>query len=49
MAGPFFEALELDDRDTALAEVISLLKPRLCDDHERWTADYVRLRFHASL
>ena len=49
MAGPFFGALKREDRDEALAETIGLLKPRLCDERERWTADYVRLRFHASL
>jgi hypothetical protein len=24
-----------------------LLTPTLCDDRGRWSADYVRLRFHA--
>ena len=47
MAGPFFAALEKDDRAEALAETVRLLKPSLCDHRGNWTADYVRLRFHA--
>jgi trans-aconitate methyltransferase len=34
-------------RATALTNTIALLKPILCDDGN-WTADYVRLRFHAT-
>ena len=49
MAGPFFAALEADDREPALDDAVRLLKPCLCDEGNRWTADYVRLRFHATL
>ena len=35
-------------RATALTNTIALLKPVLCDDDGNWTADYVRLRFHAT-
>jgi trans-aconitate methyltransferase len=36
------------DRVTALTNTIALLKPVLCDADENWTADYIRLRFHAT-
>jgi trans-aconitate methyltransferase len=35
------------DRATALTNTIGLLEPILCDVDGVWTADYVRLRFHA--
>jgi trans-aconitate methyltransferase len=35
------------DRATALANTVALLQPILCDAYGNWTADYVRLRFHA--
>ena len=41
-------AYSKNDRATALANTIALLKPVLCDDDGNWTADYVRLRFHAT-
>ena len=47
MAGPCFAALDADDRDAALVDVIDLLKPCLRDERGNWTADYVRLRFDA--
>ena len=47
MAGPFFAALEADDRAAALSETARLLQPCLRDDQGCWTADYVRLRFEA--
>ena len=47
MAGTFFAALEPGDRPAALAETIRLLAPSLRDEGGNWTADYVRLRFHA--
>ncbi|MDH3663556.1 MAG: methyltransferase domain-containing protein [Alphaproteobacteria bacterium] len=47
MAGPFFAALEEADRSAALAETVRLLAPCLRDERGNWTADYVRLRFHA--
>jgi trans-aconitate methyltransferase len=37
-----------NDRATALANTLTLLKPILCDADGNWTADYVRLRFHAA-
>jgi trans-aconitate methyltransferase len=37
-----------NDRDTALAKTIALLEPILRDVDGNWTADYVRLRFHAT-
>ena len=33
----------------AVAEVVEKLRPVLCDEKGRWTADYVRLRFAAKL
>jgi trans-aconitate methyltransferase len=35
-------------RATALTNTIALLQPILCDADGNWTADYVRLRFHAT-
>lgn len=35
------------ERAAIVAEVVAALRPRLCDDAGRWTADYVRLRFAA--
>jgi hypothetical protein len=51
-ANPFCAALPQneraqDERDNFLDEVTSTLKPVLCDSQERWTADYMRLRFAA--
>jgi trans-aconitate methyltransferase len=36
------------DRDAAVAEAVSLLRPMLCDSNGVWWGDYVRLRFHAT-
>lgn len=47
MAGPFFANLDEDDRNAALSETVHLLAPCLQDVEGNWTADYVRLRFHA--
>jgi trans-aconitate methyltransferase len=41
------EQLPQKDRPAAVAEVVRLLKPVLCDNQGKWTADYVRLRFRA--
>ncbi|MGH9562460.1 MAG: class I SAM-dependent methyltransferase, partial [Terracidiphilus sp.] len=41
------DALPQGLRGTIVAETVALLKPGLCDEEERWTADYVRLRFSA--
>jgi hypothetical protein len=46
-SGKFFKDLNQNDRSAALSEAVSLLKPSLCDEKGRWTADYVRLRFSA--
>ena len=48
MAGPFFACLPLIERKVALEEVLDLLRPTLCDDQGKWTADYMRLRFAAT-
>ena len=42
------DQLKPSDRATALINTISLLEPILCDADGNWTADYVRLRFHAT-
>jgi trans-aconitate methyltransferase len=42
-----FDHLPRLEREAALKETVQLLKPVLCDDLGRWTADYVRLRFLA--
>lgn len=47
-ANPFMAALPEPEREAALAETVDLLRPALCDDEGRWTADYVRLRFAAT-
>ena len=45
----FFRPLSPEDREVAIAEVIGLLKPVLCDSAGNWSADYTRLRFAAHL
>ncbi len=47
--GTVLDALPRDRRAEAKQAIIDLLKPALCDDQGRWTADYVRLRFTAYL
>jgi trans-aconitate methyltransferase len=44
---PFLKRLPEAERQTALDEMVAKLRPVLCDEQERWTADYVRLRFLA--
>jgi trans-aconitate methyltransferase len=44
---PFLGGLEAADRPAAIAEISELLRPSLCDQGGRWTADYIRLRFAA--
>jgi trans-aconitate methyltransferase len=46
-ANPFCGAVPKEDRGELLDEVTTLLRPVLCDDKGRWTADYMRLRFAA--
>lgn len=41
------DQLNPDDRAIALKQTIALLETVLCDADGNWTADYVRLRFHA--
>ena len=43
------DTLPEDLRETAVAETVSLLAPALCDEAGQWTADYVRLRFVATV
>ena len=43
------DQLNPTDRATALTNTIALLKPVLCDADGNWTADYIRLRFHATI
>lgn len=45
----FFRPLPPEDRKGAIAEVIVLLKPVLCDSKGNWSADYTRVRFAAHL
>jgi len=47
-AGSFVSALPSPARATFLDEVGEALRPKLCDANGKWTADYVRLRFHAT-
>lgn len=42
------DQLNPTDRAAALANTIALLQPTLRDADGNWTADYVRLRFHAT-
>ena len=48
-AGPILRQLPEDTRADAMCEMEDLLRPVLCDSSGRWTADYVRLRFSATL
>lgn len=48
-AGVLLDALAPEDRLPARAEVVALAAPWLQDRHGRWTVDYVRLRFSATL
>ncbi|MGH7879490.1 MAG: SAM-dependent methyltransferase, partial [Candidatus Binataceae bacterium] len=44
-----FKHLTAIERAAARDEVIALVRPALCDEQGRWTADYIRLRFAAHL
>ncbi|HTQ24821.1 MAG TPA: class I SAM-dependent methyltransferase [Candidatus Binataceae bacterium] len=48
-AAPFLGWLPAPERAPARDEVIAMLRPVLCDENGRWTADYMRLRFLARL
>jgi SAM-dependent methyltransferase len=41
--------LPAKERTAARDEAVALLRPVLCDERGRWTADYIRLRFAARL
>ena len=43
----FISKLAPADRPAFIAEVRETLRPQLCDEHGKWTADYTRLRFAA--
>ena len=43
------DAVPEDLRETAVTETVALLTPALCDEYGNWTADYVRLRFIATV
>jgi trans-aconitate methyltransferase len=42
---PLIRLLPAADQGAALDEAVELLRPALCDEKARWTADYIRLRF----
>ncbi|MGA9042085.1 MAG: methyltransferase domain-containing protein [Terriglobales bacterium] len=44
---PLIKVLPQEDQSAALNEAMELLRPALCDEKGRWTADYIRLRFLA--
>lgn len=48
-ANPFLHGLDEALREAILDDAIAWLAPNLCDSHGNWTADYVRLRFKATL
>jgi len=43
----FFDQFPEPNRTKVVGEVIELLRPSLCDSRGQWTADHIRLRFHA--
>jgi trans-aconitate methyltransferase len=43
----FISKLAPNDRPAFIAEVREVLRPQLCDNTGKWTADYTRLRFAA--
>src|ERR1051325_1778830 len=46
-ANPFCAVLPEEERAGFLDEATNMLRPVLCDEQGRWTADYMRLRFLA--
>jgi trans-aconitate methyltransferase len=42
-----FDLLPAVERPNAVEQIVSLLRPVLCDQQGHWSADYVRLRFLA--
>jgi trans-aconitate methyltransferase len=45
--GSVLAQLPAAEQPAAIAQIVSLLQPVLCDREGHWTADYVRLRFRA--
>jgi trans-aconitate methyltransferase len=45
----FLKRLPIEDRDAAVDQIRAALRPVLSDGDGQWTADYVRLRFHAEV
>jgi SAM-dependent methyltransferase len=45
----FTACLPMTERPAYFAEVREVLRPEICDSDGRWTADYVRLRFAATI
>jgi trans-aconitate methyltransferase len=43
-----FSSVPADLRSQVEDEIVQLLRPALCDERGRWTADYVRLQFVAA-
>ena len=48
-AGPLLQGIAPAEHEAVRAEAVELLRTVLRDDEDRWTADYVRLRFAAVL
>jgi ubiquinone/menaquinone biosynthesis C-methylase UbiE len=48
-AGPLLAQLPKEAQQSGFDEVVECLRWSLCDSEARWTADYVRLRFVATL
>lgn len=48
-AEPFMQALPPEQREDLLSDVTESLRPAVCDGQGGWVADYVRLRFYATL
>jgi trans-aconitate methyltransferase len=46
-ASSMLDALAPAERAIALEELRAMLRPKFCDEHGVWTADYVRLRLRA--
>ena len=46
--GGVLDQLPISAREPAIAQIVTLLRPILSDPSGDWTADYVRLRFHAT-
>jgi hypothetical protein len=45
--GSVLAELPVAEQPAAVQQIVTLLKPVLCDREGEWTADYVRLRFVA--